>query len=141
VLGYGVVPAAATDPAGVVTLVVAGLAVCAAARFALEGEIAGSSPVPAIPCGLAAAEGSVGAVALATVASSAGLSCFHQASLDGIDCNDWQPTVLATANAITSEWTVKRVITLPRLMTNSRSRGGGAHGPRNDLNLKQRQSS
>jgi hypothetical protein len=85
----------------------------ALAKFVDDGEAAGCSPLAATACGLALADGNVGAAAgvFAATAVSADVFShgFHQAQFGP----DWQPTNPATMPANIIKWTAARFIILP----------------------------
>jgi hypothetical protein len=83
------------------------LLVPVAARFTEEGEAVGCMPVAATACGVALAEGNVGAAdAAAREVSSEDFQGVHQAQRGP----DWQPTNPAIKLTNKSEWTAVRFI-------------------------------
>jgi hypothetical protein len=83
------------------------------ARFADEGEVAGSKPGTAAICGVFFVEGSAGAAERATAdESSGGVSCFHQAQRGP----DWQPNAAARHAVIVNARTAFGFMFLPQLI-------------------------
>jgi hypothetical protein len=92
-----------------------------AARFDADGEAAGSSPAGVIACGVALADGSVGAVVELSATAVASSACprFHQAQR----LADWQPASPAIMPANNSAWITDDFISLqPRHFGVSMSR-------------------
>ena len=82
----------------------AGAALPVAARFAADGEVAGSSPAGVIACGVVWADGnfSESADRATADASGAAVSFFHQAQRGP----DWHPTLAASATIVSTRTVV-----------------------------------